>query len=899
MMRRFVYHRLALIGAALLTLFAAVKARADASVSTCTEGALRDAIAIGGVVTFEVDCTFTLSDVILITTNVTLDASGQSITISGNSSTPLFRVAAHGSLELDGLTLTDGQSETGGAVYVEASGSLTASECIFMGNHANGTVGVNGANGSSSSGTGSNGRNGTSGGSGWGGAIYNAGDLTLSSCQFLTNSAAGGNGGNGGNGGDGGFQGGNGGNAGNGATGLGGAIYDAGTSLDITDCTFETNAVFGGNGGIGGTNGAGPFPGLAGTGGAGAAGSGAAIFTVGENVTIANSTFSDNVAGGGNSAAGGTLSNNNGSNGARGGDSAGGGIYNGGTNSLQNCTFFNNRVKAGNGGNGGNGSFTAGNGGNGGNGTGGGLCNSNEITVINCTFASCAAVGGTNGVAGSGAFAGSNGSPGKGRGGGLAQGAGTFSLVNTLLSTNNPGTNIAKLAGTFTDDGHNLSSDSSYNFTGTSFKNKDPKLGPLADNGGVGENPPLTMALKPGSPALDAGDDSAAPDTDERGFPRPVGARSDIGAFELSFVIDGRVTTGTNGLAGVLITAGARSTITGSNGNYTLDAFGTNLVVTASLTNYFFTPSSQTVNATSDRSGIDFQADPPYTIGGQVLGAAGTITVRIGTNVVTAGTNGNYSLSNLRRGAYVVTPTADGFQFAPASVTVTVGPSTNTVNFFALFQISGRVLNGTNGLAGVTVSADAASSVTDSNGFYTIPRVPAGDYFVTAALTGFNFGPSPEVIVGPNASNVNFSVVQPKFTVSGRVTYGTNGLGAVRIFGSQTTDASGNFSLSLVADTYTFTPVKPGYLFRPRSQTIVLTTNVSGVDFAAGAEFNSMHFTNGSLLLSLAGPSLTTRIQASTNLVDWITIFTGNPPFQFLDTNSSEFSQRFYRSVQP
>jgi hypothetical protein len=40
------------------------------------------------------------------------------------------------------------------------------------------------------------------------------------------------------------------------------------------------------------------------------------------------------------------------------------------------------------------------------------------------------------------------------------------------------------------------------------------------------------MALLPSSPAIDAGDTSLAPTTDQRGFPRPSGAAADIGAFE-------------------------------------------------------------------------------------------------------------------------------------------------------------------------------------------------------------------------------------------------------------------------------------------------------------------------------------------------------------------------------
>jgi hypothetical protein len=59
----------------------------------------------------------------------------------------------------------------------------------------------------------------------------------------------------------------------------------------------------------------------------------------------------------------------------------------------------------------------------------------------------------------------------------------------------------------------------------------DPLLDALADNGG----PTFTLALMPGSPAIDAGNNVAALATDQRGagFARHVGRRTDIGAFEV------------------------------------------------------------------------------------------------------------------------------------------------------------------------------------------------------------------------------------------------------------------------------------------------------------------------------------------------------------------------------
>ncbi len=59
----------------------------------------------------------------------------------------------------------------------------------------------------------------------------------------------------------------------------------------------------------------------------------------------------------------------------------------------------------------------------------------------------------------------------------------------------------------------------------------DPRIGPLADNGGL----TWTFALVPGSPAIDAGDclgRSGVALVDQRGVVRPQGAACDIGAYE-------------------------------------------------------------------------------------------------------------------------------------------------------------------------------------------------------------------------------------------------------------------------------------------------------------------------------------------------------------------------------
>jgi hypothetical protein len=118
--------------------------------------------------------------------------------------------------------------------------------------------------------------------------------------------------------------------------------------------------------------------------------------------------------------------------------------------------------------------------------------------------------------------------------GGILQ-AGAVELKNSILAGNSSATG-PDCKGTIASQGHNLiqdisdctiSGDTTGNVIGSS-----PLLGPLQGNGG----PTFTHALLSGSPAIDAGDDSAAPATDQRGIVRPQGSASDIGAFEVEVV---------------------------------------------------------------------------------------------------------------------------------------------------------------------------------------------------------------------------------------------------------------------------------------------------------------------------------------------------------------------------
>lgn len=77
--------------------------------------------------------------------------------------------------------------------------------------------------------------------------------------------------------------------------------------------------------------------------------------------------------------------------------------------------------------------------------------------------------------------------------------------------------------------------DFSQDFTATGDQTNvpDPKIGPLADNGG----PTLTHMPQHDSPAIDGGAAVCSVATDQRGAARPMGAACDIGAVEKGFII--------------------------------------------------------------------------------------------------------------------------------------------------------------------------------------------------------------------------------------------------------------------------------------------------------------------------------------------------------------------------
>jgi hypothetical protein len=419
-------------------------------------------------------------------------------------------------------------------IRVESGAGLTMSGVTITGGEV---IGNDGASSTSAGTAGEPGQGVT------GAGIDASGPLTLTEVVVTSNELVGGAGGDGAHGAE------HGGSPG----GRGGAADGAGIDVGQGLVTLDRVAIIGnvarsgtgGDGGDGGTNGAG------GAGGESGSVAGAGIDAgSGTSIVVANTLIAGNVAETGPAGTGGTGGTNSGAGGAGGqGEAAnGGGLFSNGSVKLTNVTFTGNLAAGGTGGSGGSGGGTVaevgGAGGFGGGGQGGAIAlfNGGAGQFASVTIAGNKAgvsVGGAGGVGSHGGPAGAGGAKGATEGGNVfLTGNATLSLRGSIIALGEGDSgheNCVFSGGVLTSLGHNLE-DHHQCLTKPAagdLINTPAGLGPPAANGG----PTETMALLPGSAAIDAGETACvdavgAPlSEDQRGDPR--GTPCDIGAFEV------------------------------------------------------------------------------------------------------------------------------------------------------------------------------------------------------------------------------------------------------------------------------------------------------------------------------------------------------------------------------
>ena len=439
------------------------------------------------------------------------------VTVSGNNASRVFEIEGGATVTLSGLIVADGSVTGDDGGGIRNFGTLTLDSSIVRNNSATGTpTSINGSFLITNIG-------------GKGGGIYNGGTSTVNNSTISGNSSSSGSG-----------------------------IYNGGTST-VNNSTISGNSA----------SSSGIFPGV----------SGGGIYNGGTS-TVSNSTISGNSASGdgGGIYNGGTstVSNSTISGNTASGLGGGGGIYNSRTSTVSNSTISGNTAS--------------------GLGGGGGIFNSSgNSTVSNSTISGNSASSGGGISNGGGIFNSSgnstvsnstiSGNTASRNGGGISNGyssiltllfstitqnqaangggvyqiddlpplpvpsfpllkvvRGSFNARNTIIAANlnsydgvNP-----DIGGTFKSFGYNLIGDgtgstrfrATGDIVGTSDRPIDPRLAPLDFYGG----PTQTLALLPDSPAIDAGDPTVLlsdPTTDQRGLPRVINGRADIGAFEV------------------------------------------------------------------------------------------------------------------------------------------------------------------------------------------------------------------------------------------------------------------------------------------------------------------------------------------------------------------------------
>jgi hypothetical protein len=451
-----------------------------------------------------------------ITKSLDIEGLGaDQLAVSGNHASRIFDISSGTTVTIAGLMIMEGMvapatSDALGGGILNNGSDITLEAIVLQSNVVRGDNPVHGLNAR-------------------GGGLYsNGGSVTIADSTIAGNQATGGRGGYSENGGN----------------GAGVGIYATGASLTITDSAIADNRGIGGTGGMGcNITNCHRRPGDGGT------SQGGGLYLSAGMLTLTDSTIADNTLQGGY---GGSFVTGTGLGGS-GGVSQGGGLYlSGAMLTVADSTIADNAIQGGEGVDDGFGGWAQ----------GGGCYISGPqttLTVSNSTIASNTARGGSGGSGGTGQGGGlwvgagvsaqvifstiainqavsGSGYNGMATGGGVFNVQGMLQTRDTLLAgntVNGPGTNSGPdVGGDLGSLGHNLvgNSQGGSGFDATDLLDVDPLLGPLQDNGGLTQ----TTALLPGSPAIDAGDNTGAPDWDQRGpgYPRIVNGIIDIGAFE-------------------------------------------------------------------------------------------------------------------------------------------------------------------------------------------------------------------------------------------------------------------------------------------------------------------------------------------------------------------------------
>ncbi len=671
--------------------------------------------------------------------------------------------------------------------------------------------------------------------------------------------------------------------SGNSASESGGGIYSNWASTSLSGCTIGGNAAGANGGGLAGSNDTTTLADCTFSGNV--AYNGGGLYNLKSTFTLSDVIVSRNVAynGGGLSTAYGTTSlsgctvsgnsasasgggafNDSGTttlvNSTLSGDSAsvGGGVstYQYGTTALTNCTVSGNSASQ----------------------SGGGVDTKySTSTLTNCT------VSGNSAGSGGGLYTDDYGSSAlinctvsgnsAGSGGGLDNSQGTVKIGNTIVAENTATTAGPDAIGTFASLGNNLIGETNGSFgwvgsdlTGTSGDRLNALLASLGNYGG----PTQTMALLPGSLAIDAGNNGLIPAgviTDQRGLPRIVGGVVDIGAFESSlFTIT--VISGSGQSTGIstAFSAPLVATVTANN---PIEPVAGGLVA--------FTPPQSGASATLSGSPATINANGTVSVGATANGVVGTYTVVAGARGIT--NTASFNLTNQAIPTITTTPTMTTVALGTAPVTL-MDTAVLSNGYYETGTITFTMYLGSTLLDTETVAVSGNGSYATPTG-YTLPTTGTvtGTYQWDASYSGDTYN-TPASENNAAAEQVVVNSASPSMTTTPSANSITLGTSLVTL--TDTASLSGGyyetgtitFTLyqgSTLVDTETVAVSGIGSYSTPTGYTLPTTGTATGsyqwdASYSGDSNNNSTSENNATaeqVTVSPASPTITTTPSVS------------------------------------
>jgi len=190
------------------------------------------------------------------------------------------------------------------------------------------------------------------------------------------------------------------------------------------------------------------------------------------------------------------------------------------------------------------------------------------------------------------------------------------------------------------------------------------------------------------------------------------------------------------------------------------DVLGDNYTLTAVKNNWLFSPLAKAYTPLSvyrsSENFTGFTIVSTYSISGYVKDVSssplGGITVNLSGSDSAAGTTdpaGYYSFVNITSGAYSVTPGTGAWFFSPPVISIPQLNSSQSNRDFtayrATFSVSGYVRDSSGTavpeVAMVLSGDNAATVVTDANGYYILQNISSGTYTVSPSKADYTFNP--------------------------------------------------------------------------------------------------------------------------------------------------------------